>query len=186
MNTDTTQPSSPSLKPAEISRPAHTPAAPAENPVATNESSDATHAADLGQEPERIQPRPAEHHPTNDHQYDSGMAREPVTRSDEAASPSIASSETSTFAKATVDEPPNESNVTSVPMAGPMIGISGLAAAIRESNGALSQLLGELATETRQAAAAHGDSLRAIHGAIHELRRAHQEVLSRLNQPQGQ
>jgi hypothetical protein len=51
---------------------------------------------------------------------------------------------------------------------------------------ALSQLLGELAIETRQAVAAHGDSLRAIQGAIHELRRAHQEILSRLNQPQGQ
>jgi len=62
-----------------------------------------------------------------------------------------------------------------------MIGISGLTA-----NAALSQLLSELAAETRQAAAAHSDSLRAIHGALQELRRTHQEICSRLNQPQGQ
>jgi hypothetical protein len=67
-----------------------------------------------------------------------------------------------------------------------LLAAAGTLRTIRESNAALSQLLAELATETRQAAAAHGNSLRAIHGAIHELRRAHQEVLSRLNQPMGQ
>jgi hypothetical protein len=67
-----------------------------------------------------------------------------------------------------------------------LLAAAGTLRTIHESNAALSQILSELATETRQAAAAHGDSLRAIHGAIHELRRAHQEILSRLNQPLGQ
>jgi len=57
---------------------------------------------------------------------------------------------------------------------------------IHESNRATHHLLQELAGESRLAAAAHGESLRALHAAIHELRRAHQEILSRLNQPNGQ
>jgi hypothetical protein len=244
MNTNATQPSSPDLKSDENSLPAHTQSAPAENPVATNEFSDAAHAADLGHEPDRIQPQSAEHHPTNDHHDEPGTPHEPVTKSSEAASPSITPSELSSFAKATLDEPPMARGglaAPAQPVAGdtadaarsasttstapselssfakatldepPMAG-GGLVAPPMDSaacipsitpsetplNGpaqrvasgglptALSQILAELATETRQAAAAHGDSLRAIHGAIHELRRAHQEILSRLNQPQGQ
>jgi hypothetical protein len=230
-NTELIKNPSPALIPGENSRPSHTPAAPAENPVEAGEASGAAHAADvgenetghaadLGHEPDRIQPQSAAHHPTNDHRDDSGMAREPVTRSDEAASPSIAPSELSSFANATLDEPPmagggltatvppnaavpgraatpraprrggtprptkkskRAASTTSItPLETPPMASGGLPTA------ALSQILAELATETRQAAAAHGDSLRAIHGAIHELRRAHQEVLSRLNQPQGQ
>jgi hypothetical protein len=147
MNTDAAKNPSPTLTPAEISRPAHTPDVPAENPAATNEFSDAAHASDPGHERDRILSGLAEHHPTNDHQddhahHDAGARH--------------------------------------------LLAAAGTLRTIHESNAALSQILSELATETRQAAAAHGDSLRAIHGAIHELRRAHQEVLSRLNQPQGQ
>jgi hypothetical protein len=201
-NTDATKNPSPALIPGGISRPAPIPAAAAENPMETNESSEAAHAADVGEnetghaadhghEPDRIQPQSAEHHPTNEHHDDSGMAREPVTRSDEAASLSIAPSELSSFAKATLDEPPMAGGGLAAHAhhdagARHLLAAAGTLRTIHESNAALSQILSELATETRQAAAAHGDSLRAIHGAIHELRRAHQEILSRLNQPQGQ
>lgn len=203
-NTDTTQPLSPTLKSAEISHPPHIPTAPADKAVETNESSGTDRAAghpSSGQEPERIQKQPVERPATNDRRDEPGMALEPAARGREATRPSIAPSEISNFARAAADEPPNESNAvppivdgatsaartTSIaPSETPPMASGGLAASIRESNAALSQLLGELAGETRQAAAAHGDSLRAIHGAIHELRRAHQEVVSRLNQPQGQ
>jgi hypothetical protein len=57
---------------------------------------------------------------------------------------------------------------------------------VHESNQNMHDLLAGLALESQRAAAAHGDSLRALQTAIQELRRAHQEILSRLNQPQGQ
>ena len=205
-NTNATNSSSPASRPGEIAGPAHTAAAAGQNRVETTESSDTAQAAEIGHEPERIPAQPAGHHPGIENHEQPGTALEPVTRSSEPASPSSLELKspqnrpdqpelngTSTKDRATItstaplENPPKASGGLTAP---PMVSLErdGLTAlsGIRESNAALSRLLEDLAHETRQAAAAHGDSLRAIHGAMQELRRAHQEISSRLNQPQGQ
>jgi len=53
---------------------------------------------------------------------------------------------------------------------------------IRESHQTIHQHLGDLARECQNAAVSHTESLRSIHGAIQELRRAHEQIISRLNQ----
>jgi uncharacterized protein YukE len=52
---------------------------------------------------------------------------------------------------------------------------------IQESHQAMHQHLSELARECQDAAAAHGESLRTIHAAIQDLRRAHEQIVTRLN-----
>jgi hypothetical protein len=208
MNTNATKPSSPALMPGQLASGAHPSAAVAEKPGETGKTSDPGHEPDRS----RNQPQPSaqDHsiHDQNDPFPPAGAARAVNPERNETAKPSSAGlearqtgsvqPETRGIASAARNFDPDRNEMPKPSssgietpadpdhrVAGPMIGVSGLAA-IRESNAALSQLLGELVVETRQAAAAHGDSLRAIHGAIQELRRAHQEISSRLNQPQGQ
>ena len=194
---------------SENAGPARIPAAPSENPVETNEFSDSAQAAEVGDEPDRIQAQPAEHQAANDQHDELGAAHELVTWNSETASPSIAHSEIppdpnhrvvggglaelkndhTKLSTAALENPPRASSGVTAHQDDGARHLANAAesfSAIRESNAALSQILGDLVAETRQAAAAHGDSLRAIHGAIQELRCAHQEISSRLNQPQGQ